>query len=64
MSESPEKFFDARGYDLAFSVADGFVWADLRQRDSSALIPKYGRGDDKPSAAARALARWHEEQSA
>jgi hypothetical protein len=63
--ETPADFFLARGFELQFSASDGYVWADLRSRNTPPLVhPKYGRGSDEQSAAASAVERWHAEQGA
>ncbi|MBV9916386.1 MAG: hypothetical protein JO153_07770 [Solirubrobacterales bacterium] len=59
---TPEEYFEARGFAISFSDGDGFVWADLTRGDSGAVLPRYGRGEDEASAAARAVVRWRVEQ--
>ena len=50
--DTPERFFAARSFELRFSEADGFVWADLHSINSGALTaPRYGRGADEASTA-------------
>jgi hypothetical protein len=62
MSETPEEFFRDRDFELRFSREAEFVWVDLVRLSSGAVVPKYGRGSDERSAAARAVERWGQEQ--
>jgi hypothetical protein len=59
---TPEDFFRPRGFELTFSLGEGFVWADLSSKTSGLAAPKYGRGDDERSAASSAVAHWRAEQ--
>jgi len=62
--QTPEAYFDELGFDLSFNTdAGGTVWAHLTRRGNpSAIVRQYGRGTDEPSAAARAVQRWRQEQ--
>ena len=60
---TPADYFAQRGFRIVFTQADGYTWATLiRLDDPSAVLGRYGRGADEPSAASRAMQRWTVEQ--
>ena len=62
--DDPGQFFARHGFALRFSREGETVWANLDSTEGVAGVPKYGRGDDEASAAARAVQRWRSEQAA
>ena len=54
---------DKAGFDVVFDEADGFVWATLvRRSNSTARVPRYGRGATQAEALDSAERRWQVEQ--